>query len=405
MTNQYHRKRRTVQLATLMLIALIPASGLLRIDLATASFSISGHQIWWSSFTLVTGLALVIATAPVLTYMTIGTVWCGWACPQNLLSEWADNLTHKLLGKRASVEVGGEGLIVAATKNKLLNWAMLGVSFLAVSLVLALIPFLFFYSPKQVWEIITLSNADKLSPFIIYLFSVFLIFIDIAVVRYFFCDYACFYRMGQRIFKTPDALHVTYDAARSSDCAKCNYCATVCITKIQPTDITPHDICINCGECIDACNRLHQKIDTSGLLNFKLSSKSASKTWYQKIATVLRQANRLVILLFAAGVAMMIWGIATQPEPEAKIPFAVQQKAHEIARICSAQCMQQESSCKHQNIEGCYRAAACRCECTLQHDSTNISELKQCVARNLEHAEAEHSKLDTKGQSVLQLKR
>jgi len=77
-------------------IALIPATGLLRIDLATASFSILGHQIWWSNFILVSGLALIFATAPVLTYMTIGTVWCGWACPQNLLSEWANNLTHKL---------------------------------------------------------------------------------------------------------------------------------------------------------------------------------------------------------------------------------------------------------------------------------------------------------------------
>ncbi len=404
MTNQYRSKRRIVQFATLILIALIPATGLLRIDLATASFSILGHQIWWSSFTLVTGLALVFATAPVLTYMTIGTVWCGWACPQNLLSEWADNLTHKLLGKRASVEVGGQGLIVAATKNKLLNWTMLGTSFLAVSLVLALIPFLFFYSPKETWEIITLSNPDKLSPFIIYLFSVFLIFIDIAVVRYFFCDYACFYRMGQRIFRTQDALHVTYDATRSSDCAKCNYCATVCITNIQPTNITPHDICINCGECIDACNRLHQKIDTSGLLNFKLSSKSTSKTWYQKIATVLRQANRLVVLLFAAGIVMTAWGIATQPKVLPKTPFAVLQKAHDIARICSAQCAQQEASCKHRSMEGCYRAAACRCECTLQQDPTNSSELRQCVARNLEHAEAEHSKLEAKGQSVLQLK-
>ena len=397
MTNipQYRWKRRIAQFATLIVIALIPATGLLRIDLTTASFSILGHQIWWSNFILVSGLALIFATAPVLTYMTIGTVWCGWACPQNLLSEWANNLTHKLLGKRASVEVGGEGLIVAETKNKWVNWAILGAAFLAASLVLALIPFLFFYSPTEVWEILTLSNTEKLSPFIIYLFSVFLIFIDIAVMRYFVCDYACFYRMGQRMFGTQDALHVTYDAARSSDCTKCNYCATVCITNIQPTAITPHDICINCGECVDACDRLHQKTNTPGLLNFELSSKSAKTTWYQKIAGVLLQTNRLVVMLFLAGIAMMAWGLATQPKELPKIPLAVQQKARDVARICSAQCVQQQASCKSRSMEGCYRAAACRCECSLQQDPGNPArdEWKQCVARNLQHAETERARI------------
>ncbi len=405
---QYRWKRRIVQIATLVLIALIPATGLLRIDLASASFFILNHQIWWSSFTLVTGLALVFATAPVLTYMTIGTVWCGWACPQNLLSEWANNLTHRLLGKRASVEVGGEGLIVAATKNKLLNWSILGAGFLGMSLLLALIPFLFFYTPAEVWEIVTLSDPDKLSPFIIFLFTVFLIFIDIAVVRYFLCDYACFYRMGQRMFKANDALHVTYDATRSTDCTKCNYCATVCITNIQPMAITPHDICINCGECIDACNRLHKKSNTSGLLNFKVSSESTNQTWYHKMLSVLQQTNRLVILLFLSGIVLVTWGLMTQPKVLPKIPFAVQQKARETARICSAQCMQQESACKSRNMEGCYRASACRCECTLQQDPTGAdsNELKQCVARNIAHAEAEHTRNSylQGGKSALKIK-
>lgn len=393
--HKYRPKRRIVQLVTLILIALIPATGLFRIDLASASFFFLNHQVWWSNFTLLTGFALVFATAPILTYMTIGTAWCGWACPQNLLSEWANNLTYKLLGKRASVEVTGEGLKIAAAKNKLLNWIILGASFLAVSLVLSLILFLFFYTPTEVWEIVTLASAEKLSPFILYLFVVFLIFIDIAVVRYFLCDYACFYRMGQRIFKTHDALHISYDATRSSDCTKCNYCATVCITNIQPTAIEPHDICINCGECIDACDRLHQKINTVGLLNFKLSSESASSTWYRKVLNALWRANRLVVMLFMAGIVMVVWGVLTQPKELPKIPFAVQQKTRSIERICNAQCEPQTISCKSRNMEGCYRAAACKCECALQHEPTDAEgiKLRACVVKNQEHAEAEAARM------------
>ena len=101
--NKYHFPRRAVQIATLLLISLIPAVGLFRIDLRSASFQVLDHQIWWSNFFFISGLAIVIAVVPVMTYLSIGAVWCGWACPQNLLSEWANNLTYKFLGKRADV--------------------------------------------------------------------------------------------------------------------------------------------------------------------------------------------------------------------------------------------------------------------------------------------------------------
>lgn len=390
----YRWKRRTFQFATLMLIVLIPATGLFRIDLSTASFIILGKQLFWTNFTLVSGLALIFVTGPIFTYMTIGTSWCGWACPQNFVSELGDKLTHRLLGKRADVRVGSKGFIVAEAKNKLLNWAILGVVFLIASFVIALIPFLLFYSPTYLWEMLTFNDTGKLSTFIFYLVIVFLVFADIAFIRYYLCDYACFYRIGHRMFSTQESLHVAYDETRSSDCTKCNYCETVCITAIQPTNIKFYDSCVNCGECIDACDILHQKSGTTGLLNFKFSSKSVSTTWYQKAATVLQQKNRLVVALFLLGIAMMVWGVVTQPKELPKIPFAVQQKARDVARICSVQCVQQESSCKSRHMEGCYRAAACRCACTLQYDPANAdsSELRQCVARNLAHAKAESIK-------------
>ncbi|MGB8517959.1 MAG: 4Fe-4S binding protein [Gallionella sp.] len=391
MTNlpQYRWKRRIVQFSTLILIALVPASGLLRIDLTTASFFILDHQIAWSNFTLVFGLALIFATAPILTYMTIGTVWCGWACPQNMLSEWANNLTYKLLGKRASVEVVGDGLIVAAAKNKLANWAILGLSFLLASMLLAIVPFLFFYSPKEVWGMVTFTNTEMFSAFMLYLFMVFLIFIDIAVVRYFLCDYACLYRIGQKIFETHDALHVTYDATRSSDCSKCNYCATSCITNIQPINIKPYDPCINCGECIDACDRLHEKSGTPGLLDFKLSSSAANRSWYRKLGGMLLHTNWLVAVLFFSGISMTVWGVVTQPKELAKVPLAVQLKARDVARTCSAQCAPQQATCKADNMEGCYRAAACKCACSLQQDPTNpaSADWRQCAQRNLANAD------------------
>jgi polyferredoxin len=395
-TPQYRWKRRAVQLATLLLIALIPALGLLRIDLTTASFTILDRQIWWWNFSFVFGLALVIATVPIIIYMTLGTAWCGWACPQNLLSEWANNLTHKLLGKRASVDVVGEGLQVASAKNKAVNWILLALTFLGAALILALIPFLFFFPVAEVWSFFSFNSSAQLSTFMqrLYLFAAFLIFIDIAVVRYFFCDYACLYRIGQKIFKTQEALHVTYDNSRSAACTKCNYCATSCITRIQPTQIKMYDSCINCGECIDACNRLQAKSGTHGLLSFEFGERGNTSTLRKKISMVFSRFNWLFGGLFMMGVAMMIWGINSQQQLPPQVPLADQQKALRIASVCNSQCSQQQALCKGGSLAECYLAAACRCECFLQQDASNTSsgQWRQCILKNKANAEALRSK-------------
>jgi polyferredoxin len=308
---QYHWKRRAVQIATVILIALIPATGLFRVNLTTASFTVLDHPLWWSNIFFVFGLGLLIATAPIITYMTIGAAWCGWACPQNTVSEWANNLTHKLLGKRANVDIGGEGLKVAATKNKAINWTILGLSLITMSMTLGIIPFLFFFSASEVWSFITFNSTSLVSGFMrpLYLFMVILIFIDISVVRYFWCDYICLYRIGRRIFITKEALHVKYDMKRSSDCAKCNYCSVSCITGIDPTNIKLEDSCINCGECIDACTRLHEKKGSHGLQQFQFSEESHTNTLRGYLVRMAAKFNWWVGAIFLLGCLMFVFGI------------------------------------------------------------------------------------------------
>ncbi len=395
---QYHWKRRAVQLATLSLIALIPAAGLFRVDLTTATFSFLGHDVYWSNFAFTFGLGIVVATAPIITYMTIGTVWCGWACPQNLLSEWANNMTHRFLGKRASVDIG-DTLQVAAAKNKAVNWILLAVIFLAAAAVLAIIPFLFFYPFAEVWGFVTHTSRDKISTFMqgLYYFAAFLIFVDIAVVRHFFCDYACVYRIGQRIFKTRDALHIAYDATRSADCAKCNYCATSCVTGIRPTNIRIYDSCINCGECIDACNRLHEKSGTHGLLSFELGETGRNATFRDKLKHVLSHFNWLVGAFFVVGVVMMGWGGATSRVEKPHVATPEEQRAHQIAEQCQVQCQPHRTACKDGSMAACYRAAACQCQCELDGDpsGTFSAQRQQCVRTSLENAQAAEKRAGT----------
>ncbi|MBI3902889.1 MAG: 4Fe-4S binding protein [Nitrosomonadales bacterium] len=295
------------------MFVLIPAFGLFRIDLVAGNFVVLGRQIWWSDINLMLGFGLMLTMLGIMTYSTTGTIWCGWACPQNTLSEWANNMTHKFLGKQANVNVESHGSQVAASKNKALNWIILVSSFLAVSMVLSVIPFFYFFTPGEVWSFITFSSDSSLSQFMhrLYFVCVAAFFLDISGIRYFWCNYACAYRFGQRFFKTKDALHVSYDASRSSACTKCNYCATSCIVGINPTKFAPTDTCINCGECIDACDRLHAKDGSSGLLCFKLAEKDNLAASGDKRGGLLTKVSLWVGLSFLVGCALFVWGIVS----------------------------------------------------------------------------------------------
>jgi len=308
----YRGKRRATQIAFFFVLILIPALGIFRIDLATASIMILGYPVYLRDVTVVTGLAIVVATAPLLTYSTIGTVWCGWACPQNTVSEWANSLTHRLLGSRANVNVESAGLQVAPSKNKLRNWAILILNFLLVSLVLGIIPLFYFFPPHVVWSLVSFGESAQFSQFMfrLYLVAVALAFVDIALVRYFWCNYVCLYRFGQLLFKTEDALHVSYDKSRCAECAKCNYCRVSCVTGVDPTNMKFFDRCINCGECIDACNRLHTKDGTGGvgLLQFDAGRRAPAKTLPDQLRFALGKLGWHGAL-FLVGCAVLIYGL------------------------------------------------------------------------------------------------
>ncbi len=310
---EFRPARQATQLATLLLLALIPALGLFRIDLASADLLIAGQAVNLRNFPVVAGLALVLATAPLLLVTTIGTLWCGWACPQNALSEWANRLTHNRLGSRANVNVESAGIQVAPSKNKAANWIFLALAFLAASLVLGIVPLFYFFPPGVVWTLVSFGEDTQFSHFLhrLYLVGVAAAFVDIALVRYFLCNYVCLYRIGLLLFKRKDALHVGYDAQRAQECTKCNYCRVSCITSIDPTKIKPFDRCINCGECIDACARLHAKNGARlpGLLNFVPAPAILGAGAANAIKAVLARLGWHGAL-FAAGCALLAIGLA-----------------------------------------------------------------------------------------------
>lgn len=385
---RFHWIRKYTQLGILLLLLLIPTLGLFRIDLATASFFILGLQVEWTNYLFLVGLIIVVCTVPVITYMTVGSVFCGWACPKNLFSEFANVLTYKLLGKRADIRLDGPGMIVATSKNKVINWLILGVSFVVASAILALFFLMFFYSPSDMWSFVTGKTTRQPGMIVMYWFTAALIFIDIATVRYLYCDYICLYRVWLRFFRSRDALHVSYDASRSAACEKCNYCAATCITAIQPTRIMITDTCVDCGECVDACDRLHSKSGGKGLLSFKVGESETRMTWRNMLSKAFAGFRWLLVVFFLLGCMLMVWGveIASNKTLDKEKLLQENQKNQKIALICNRQCANLQSTCNvtsaiTKDFSGCTRASACMCACRLQLDpaSPSADSLRQCV--------------------------
>ena len=279
-TVRYHGRRRLVQATSFALAILVPASGLMRIDPGAGALVVLDRQIWFADFFLIAGLWIMLASVWCMLYSVAGTVFCGWVCPQNILSEWANFVTHRLLGRRAKVEMDGSAPIVAVTKNKALNWILLALSLLAASMLVAIVPLFYFYPPPPIWSFVTWragSRARRLAAL-----HIFRLRADhpagCGLHPPFLVPLRLCHRVWQHSFRTRETLHVSYDASRADSCTKCNYCVSSCFIEIDPRKTAVYDSCINCGECVDACNRMHQNRAKPGLLSFEFGETQA-KSW------------------------------------------------------------------------------------------------------------------------------
>jgi len=272
-----HRWRRISQYVVVVILVLIPLTGLFRIDTMAGAFRLLDYQVFFSDIAIVMGFWLMVASGLIFLYSWAGSVFCGWICPQNTVSEWANALTAKLLGRRAMVmDVTGIEMKVARRKDKWLNRIVLFGSFVLIAMLIAIIPLLYFFEPHVIWSFITLKPVPLAKDLLwIYLVCVVLVLIDVAAMRHLVCKYMCIYRVWQHSFKTEETLHIAYDQQRSQDCEHCNYCVESCFLDLDPRQAEVFDSCINCGDCVAACDELHsksKKMTGAGLLSFKFGS-------------------------------------------------------------------------------------------------------------------------------------
>jgi len=305
-------KRVASKYGFILLLLLIPILGIFRIDVSSG-FIFMGREVWFGDFFVVFGFWLTLACTAIFFYSTVGTAFCGWVCPQNTFSTIMDNVTTKLLGKRAVIDWESKSGKVANKKNKPLNWILLIAQTFLISMLVSFIPLMYFIPPEAILAFVTFQPSDQFSGSLYWIYTVFVFIfaVNFGVIRHFLCRYMCVYRMWQFLFKTTDGLHLDYDETRKSECEKCNYCVTACMVDIDPRDTNTFDSCTNCGACVTACNSLHAKKGEPGLLKLKFGKRRNKETLAARSMATLSERVRWVLPVWFLGASMFSWGLYT----------------------------------------------------------------------------------------------
>ena len=210
----------------------------LRFDVPGQKLYFFGTTLWMDEFFVFLIVVLVFSLFFLWITIVFGRLWCGWACPQVILTD----LTGFFLGKKSSP------LIRKASGHFL---AALLCIFVAANLIwYFLSPYDFFYD---------LINLD-LSGFVYQLWmgTAFLIWADIVLLGKVFCAKICPYARFQSVLYDQNTMTIAYIEERADECIECKKCIKDCPVDIDIRD-GQHFSCVACAQCIDACDTIFRK--------------------------------------------------------------------------------------------------------------------------------------------------
>jgi len=281
--------RRVVQLGFVALFLFAPVFDLLRYDVAAKDFYFLGQvrdlglgQDFYQSPDLigpgqvalrffVRGILpwlVVLAVFPLLGFF-LGRAFCGWACPEGALFEFADYLTLKCLGRR-SVYGPASNDPPGVRGNRWL-WGLIAAAYL-----MTVPPFFgimlsgYFIAPARIWNEITTMNLSPGLRYGIFGVSLYML-VTFVLVRHVICKYVCSGGLMQMLFGWISPLALVIRFKGHEGCTDCRGCEQACFMGVRPRSARKNINCVNCGACIEACRR--ELGHDHGLFSFRFGKK------------------------------------------------------------------------------------------------------------------------------------
>lgn len=265
-----------ILIAILIVVPWVRIGGepLVLLDIPGRKFHVFGLVIFpqelYFLWLIVVGLALSLFFFTALA----GRLWCGWACPQTVLTDVFAALARHIEGWTRR----GPPARIRPVRRVVTH-----AVWLLVSLVLGFHLVGYFVSP---YTMLDQLGAGELSPTVtgFLVVATGLAYFDLAWMRQTFCKYLCPYARFQGVLFDRDTLVVGYDvvrgeprgkrraaagASQQGDCVDCGLCVAVCPTGIDIRKGLQYE-CIACTQCIDACDGVMTQLGRPrGLIDYR----------------------------------------------------------------------------------------------------------------------------------------
>ena len=297
----YRYKCRVVQVLTTLLILVLPFLNILRLDIPTLRFYFLDTVLWVNEFHLLFLVLMLILWIIVFFSMLYGRVWCGWMCPQmilTLLVHWIEKKSARLIGYRA----GRSGL-----SRRIAHLTIVWPFVAALSLLVGFNLVSYFVDPYRMLSELDEGLFTSLEGQFILGIGIFM-FVNLLFWRERFCTSVCPYGMMQVLVTDAKTQIIRYDKERQDDCTECSACVKCCLMGSDIRTSPYQTECIYCGDCVDACRHVLTRKDKDGLIAFSWGEGGAREKWYEKLGFV--DAKRWIILgltvVFSVGLVALI---------------------------------------------------------------------------------------------------
>ena len=218
-------------------------------------------------------LLLTVIAVLLITWVSAlaGRMWCGFACPQTIFTQAFIAVERFFEGDRAArIRLDKAPWGLPKWRAKMAKWAVwsamgvwLGVTFSG-----------YFIPIRQIAS----GHIDTATAMVVLFFTGFSLF-DFGYFREQFCQHICPYARLQSTMLDRNSIIVGYDRQRGEprgkktladrgSCVDCGMCAQACPAGIDIREGFQPE-CIGCTACIDACDKVMDKIDQPrGLIRF-----------------------------------------------------------------------------------------------------------------------------------------
>jgi cytochrome c oxidase accessory protein FixG len=288
----YHRLRKAVHVACVLVFIVLPLSDLMRFDIPRQRFYFFGYELMISEFAILFFSLMFLMFLIAAMAMLYGRVYCGYLCPQMIFSEASVALESKIQ------RLVNKHLRWGAKPRKWLSRGLLYAVALAASVILAFVFIAYFVEPRDLMHrllSLDVKTAGGFAGATVTLVTL----LDFLFVRQRFCTTACPYGYLQGMLSDGETLLVQY-RDEPKECIECKKCVRVCGMGIDIRN-SPYQIeCIHCGECIDACVDVLGRLGKQGLIHYVWGERGevlgkGDRPWYQRLG--IRDAKRVVVLL------------------------------------------------------------------------------------------------------------